>query len=130
MTSTVTGPRSWACTTPSTISPPKGRSCRARVEQPALSDDPILQHGLQLPNSWWEDLAGTLGRVSAADTDRVAVRQQYMDRSASSSADADCGRGGTDEAKAITDIPVTAGLAVASMAQDVPEVKGITKRWE
>ncbi|MER5858197.1 hypothetical protein ABT131_21640 [Streptomyces sp900105245] len=30
--------------------------------------------------SWWEDLAGTLAKVAAVDTDRVAVRQQYMDR--------------------------------------------------
>ncbi|QYX83546.1 hypothetical protein [Streptomyces akebiae] len=48
----------------------------ALVDQPALSDDPVLQ----LPDSWWEDLAGTLEKVAAADTDRVAVRQQYMDR--------------------------------------------------
>lgn len=52
----------------------------ARVDQPVLSDDPILQHDLQLPDSWWADLAGTLAKVSAVDTDRVAVRQQYMDR--------------------------------------------------
>ncbi|WP_328983100.1 hypothetical protein OG258_53545 [Streptomyces mirabilis] len=51
-----------------------------RVDQPALSDDPILQHDFQLPDSWWTDLAGTLEKVSAVDTDRVAVRQQYMDR--------------------------------------------------
>lgn len=51
-----------------------------RVDEPVLSDDPILQHDLQLPDSWWHGLAGTLEKVSAADTDRVAVRQQYMDR--------------------------------------------------
>ncbi|WP_426570380.1 hypothetical protein [Streptomyces canus] len=51
-----------------------------RVDQPVLSDDPILQRDLQLPDSWWTDLAGTLEKVSAVDTDRVAVRQQYMDR--------------------------------------------------
>ncbi|MFH8470859.1 hypothetical protein [Streptomyces sp. NPDC017991] len=51
-----------------------------RVDQPVLSDDPLLQHHLQLPDPWWEDLAGTLEKVAAADTDRVAVRQQYMDR--------------------------------------------------
>ncbi|WP_405776929.1 hypothetical protein [Streptomyces sp. NBC_01538] len=52
----------------------------ARVDQPVLSDDPVLQPHLQLPDSWWEDLAGTLEQVAAVDTDRVAVRQQYMDR--------------------------------------------------
>ncbi|WP_432030810.1 hypothetical protein [Streptomyces sp. 1222.5] len=52
----------------------------ARVEQPVLSDDPVLQRDLPLPDSWWEDLAGTLAKVAAVNTDRVAVRQQYMDR--------------------------------------------------
>ncbi|MFF3487340.1 hypothetical protein ACFYXC_29280 [Streptomyces sp. NPDC002701] len=51
-----------------------------RVDQPVLSDDPVLQRDLQLPDSWWQDLAATLEKVAAADTDRVAVRQQYMDR--------------------------------------------------
>ncbi|MEU9992891.1 hypothetical protein AB0E10_40155 [Streptomyces sp. NPDC048045] len=51
-----------------------------RVDQPVLSDDPILQHDLQLPDSWWTGLAGTLEKVAAVDTDRVAIRQQYMDR--------------------------------------------------
>ncbi|MEU8852765.1 hypothetical protein AB0C70_42625 [Streptomyces sp. NPDC048564] len=52
----------------------------ARVDQPVLSDDPVLQRDLQLPDSWWADLTGTLEKVAAVDTDRVAVRQQYMDR--------------------------------------------------
>ncbi|MBB3080900.1 hypothetical protein FHS41_007454 [Streptomyces violarus] len=52
----------------------------ARVDQPILSGDPILQHDLRLPHSWWTDLAGVLGKVSVAGTDRVAVRHQYMDR--------------------------------------------------
>jgi hypothetical protein len=51
-----------------------------RVDEPVLSGDPILQHELQLPDTWWEDLAGTLEKVAAVDTERVAVRQQYMDR--------------------------------------------------
>ncbi|WP_225840445.1 hypothetical protein [Streptomyces sp. NK08204] len=51
-----------------------------RVDQPVLSDDPILQHEAQLPDSWWQELARTLEKVSAVNTDRVAVRQQYMDR--------------------------------------------------
>jgi hypothetical protein len=52
----------------------------ARVDQPVLSDDPILRHHVQLPDSWWADLTKALEKVSATVTDRVAVRQQYMDR--------------------------------------------------
>ncbi|MGJ5899229.1 hypothetical protein ACSCBZ_45930 [Streptomyces niveiscabiei] len=52
----------------------------ARVDEPVVSDDPILQRDLSLPGSWWNDLAGTLEKVSAVDTDRVAVRQQYIER--------------------------------------------------
>jgi thiamine kinase-like enzyme len=52
----------------------------ARVDQPVLFDDPILQRDLQLPGSWWADLTKVLEKVSATVTDRVAVRQQYMDR--------------------------------------------------
>ncbi|WP_329374555.1 hypothetical protein [Streptomyces sp. NBC_01483] len=52
----------------------------ARVDQPVLSDDPILRHDLQLPDFWWQDLTGALEKVSAVATERVAVRQQYMDR--------------------------------------------------
>ncbi|SFH05322.1 hypothetical protein [Streptomyces mirabilis] len=61
-----------------------GTSYRAelsvRVDEPVLSDDPILQHDLQLPDSWWKELSGSLEKVSAVDTGRVAVRRQYMDR--------------------------------------------------
>lgn len=52
----------------------------ARVDQPVLSDDPVLQRNLQLPGSWWTSLAEVLGKVSATVTDRVAIRQEYMDR--------------------------------------------------
>ncbi|MFF4845842.1 hypothetical protein [Streptomyces collinus] len=52
-----------------------------RVDQPVLSDDPILQ----LPDCGWQELTGTLEKVSAVETDRVAVRQQYMDRRSPSS---------------------------------------------
>ncbi|MDX3698026.1 hypothetical protein PV726_49420 [Streptomyces europaeiscabiei] len=47
----------------------------ARVDQSVLSDDPVLQRGLQLPDSWWQDLAGTLEMVAAVDTDR---RQSWL----------------------------------------------------
>ncbi|MFD9283637.1 hypothetical protein ACFWD7_41425 [Streptomyces mirabilis] len=51
-----------------------------RVDEPVLSDTPVLQHDLPLPGSWFTDLAGVLEKVAAVGTDRVAVRQQYMDR--------------------------------------------------
>lgn len=62
-----------------------GGEVDARGEVPVpglgvLSDGPVLQRDLQLPDSWWENLAGTLAKVAAVDTDRVAVRQQYMAR--------------------------------------------------
>ncbi|MFD8425693.1 hypothetical protein [Streptomyces sp. NPDC059466] len=49
-----------------------------RVEQPVLSAEPILHQGLGLPASWWEELTGTLEKVSAVGTGRVAVREAYM----------------------------------------------------
>ncbi|MFJ8509628.1 hypothetical protein ACIRJQ_38095, partial [Streptomyces avermitilis] len=52
----------------------------ARVDQLVLSDDPILRQDLDLPDSWWEALTGTLEKLSATSTDRVAVREQYMNR--------------------------------------------------
>ncbi|MGW2827355.1 hypothetical protein ACWC24_41245 [Streptomyces sp. NPDC001443] len=51
-----------------------------RVDEPVLSDDPVLRHEEPITDSWWKDLASVLGKVSAVDTDRVAVRQQYMER--------------------------------------------------
>jgi hypothetical protein len=35
---------------------------------------------VQLPDSWWADLTKTLEKASATVTDRIAVRQQYIDR--------------------------------------------------
>ncbi|MGW2641910.1 hypothetical protein [Streptomyces sp. NPDC001348] len=51
-----------------------------RVDEPVLYGDPILQREVQPPDSWWNDLAGTLEKEAAVDTGRVAVRQQYMER--------------------------------------------------
>ncbi|MER5917210.1 hypothetical protein ABT124_44470 [Streptomyces sp. NPDC001982] len=52
----------------------------ARVDEPVLSGEPVLQRGLRLPGSWWAALTCALGKVAAVATDRVAVRQPYMDR--------------------------------------------------
>jgi hypothetical protein len=50
------------------------------LDQPVASADPILRHPLQLPADWWPALDGALEKVAAAVTDRVAVRQAYIDR--------------------------------------------------
>ncbi|MDG9709640.1 hypothetical protein [Streptomyces sp. DH10] len=52
----------------------------ARVSEPVLSDTPILRHDPALPDTWWTDLTHALEKLSAAATDRVAVRTQYMER--------------------------------------------------
>ncbi|MGW3631869.1 hypothetical protein ACWD7F_17165 [Streptomyces sp. NPDC005122] len=52
----------------------------ARVDEPVLSSDPILQHEHQMPDDWWADLTAVLEKVATTTTDRIAVRQQYMDR--------------------------------------------------
>ncbi|MEU0038667.1 hypothetical protein [Streptomyces sp. NPDC006333] len=51
-----------------------------RVEEAVPSADPILRQGLGLPASWWEELAGTLEKLSGIGTGRVAVREAYMAR--------------------------------------------------
>lgn len=42
-----------------------------RVDQPVLSDGPVLQCDLQLPDSWWTDLAGTQEKAAAASRSRL-----------------------------------------------------------
>ncbi|MGW1784534.1 hypothetical protein ACWCQQ_36270 [Streptomyces sp. NPDC002143] len=52
-----------------------GTACRAelsaRVVHPVLSDGPVLECVLQLPESWWTDLTAALEKVSATVTDRA-----------------------------------------------------------
>ncbi|MFF3584506.1 hypothetical protein [Streptomyces mirabilis] len=62
--------------TPSTTASAYRAELSVRVDQPVLSDDPILQHNLRLPDSWWTDLTEALEKASATVTDRVTVRQQ------------------------------------------------------
>lgn len=50
------------------------------LDQLVASADPILRHPLQLSADWWLALDGALEKVAAAVTDRVAVRQAYIDR--------------------------------------------------
>ncbi|MFH8699003.1 hypothetical protein [Streptomyces chartreusis] len=51
-----------------------------RVEEPVLSSAPILHQDLDLPQTWWAQLAETLEKLAAAATDRVTVRTHYMQR--------------------------------------------------
>ncbi|MFD4412453.1 hypothetical protein [Streptomyces sp. NPDC058475] len=51
-----------------------------RVEEPVLSGTPILHQDLDLPETWWAELAETLQKLAVAATDRVTVRTQYMQR--------------------------------------------------
>ncbi|GAA2558022.1 hypothetical protein GCM10010423_69730 [Streptomyces levis] len=51
----------------------------ARVGELILFDDPVLQHDLRLLD-FWGPTSPRLWKVAAADTDRVVVRPQYMDR--------------------------------------------------
>jgi hypothetical protein len=51
------------------------------VSEPTVTTDgPILRHRPDLPGTWWTSLRTALNTVSAVPTDRVAVRQAYLDR--------------------------------------------------
>jgi hypothetical protein len=39
-----------------------------RAELSVRVDQPVLRHDPQLPDSWWQELAGTLAEASAVDT--------------------------------------------------------------
>lgn len=53
----------------------------AFVDSPVCSPDPVLREELELPDAWWAQLRGDLEQLAGARTDRVAVRQEYADRS-------------------------------------------------
>ncbi|MFI6375779.1 hypothetical protein [Streptomyces sp. NPDC050546] len=51
------------------------------VSEPTVTTDgPILRHRPDLSGAWWTSLRTALDTVSAVPTDRVAVRQAYLDR--------------------------------------------------
>ncbi|RSO50554.1 hypothetical protein DMH15_01130 [Streptomyces sp. WAC 06725] len=50
------------------------------VDAPTCAPDPVLRQELDLPASWWASLRTDLERLAAAPTDRVAVRQEWIDR--------------------------------------------------
>ncbi|KAB7833523.1 hypothetical protein [Streptomyces mobaraensis] len=50
------------------------------LDMPVLSADPILRAPADFGPGWWEDLRTVLGTVASTATDRIAVRQEYIDR--------------------------------------------------
>ncbi|MEV4226728.1 phosphotransferase [Streptomyces bobili] len=62
-----------------------GHAYRAELHQyvaePAVSPSPVLHTDPDPPVSWWDSLRADLDYVSKAPTDRVAVRQEWVDRS-------------------------------------------------
>ncbi|MFJ7180250.1 hypothetical protein ACIQXA_28530 [Streptomyces massasporeus] len=50
------------------------------AEPTVTTDSPVLRHHPDLPDVWWVTLRTALDTVSTVATDRVAVRQAYLDR--------------------------------------------------
>ena len=64
----------------------RGYSYRAELSQyvlePVLSPSPVLSAGADVPSgSWWDSLRANLKIVAKTSTDRIAVRQEWVDRS-------------------------------------------------
>jgi phosphotransferase family enzyme len=51
------------------------------VTEPVASPSPVLRTDLEAPSAWWDSLRSDLEYVSSVSTDRVAVRQEWVDRS-------------------------------------------------
>ncbi|MET9365827.1 hypothetical protein ABZX93_33630 [Streptomyces sp. NPDC006632] len=50
------------------------------IEEPVLSTDPVLRQEIELSTTWFTAVRETLTTVAAARTDRLAVRQEWIDR--------------------------------------------------
>lgn len=50
------------------------------VDSPICSPDPVLRQELVLSASWWSSLRTDLARLATVRADRVAVRQEWIDR--------------------------------------------------
>ncbi|MFF3430266.1 hypothetical protein [Streptomyces sp. NPDC002602] len=51
------------------------------VPWPALQrGGPVLEHEADLPNVWWTELRGALTTLAGVSTDRLSVRQNWIDR--------------------------------------------------
>lgn len=53
----------------------------AFVASPVCSTGPVLRDELELPQAWWVSLRADLAQLATIRTGRVAVRQEYVDRS-------------------------------------------------
>lgn len=52
-----------------------------RLPGPSLSPTPVIAENVPtMAAAWWEELRTALGRLSTVRTERVAVRQEYLDR--------------------------------------------------
>ncbi|GAA3056412.1 hypothetical protein GCM10020229_80210 [Kitasatospora albolonga] len=52
-----------------------------RITDPTITTDgPLLRSAPAVGDTWWESLGTTLTAVAAVPTDRVAMRQEYLDR--------------------------------------------------
>jgi hypothetical protein len=50
------------------------------VSEPVLSPDPVMRTEPSLPDAWFDTLRTDLATVAPTPTDRVAVRQEWIDR--------------------------------------------------
>lgn len=50
------------------------------TSDPVCSATPTLHAPIELPDSWWKALASSLDLLAQAPTERVAVRQEWVDR--------------------------------------------------
>jgi thiamine kinase-like enzyme len=50
------------------------------IHESVLSADPVLRQEIELPDTWFTTVRETLTSIAAARTDRVAVRQEWIDR--------------------------------------------------
>lgn len=51
------------------------------INEPTCSPDPVLRTDPDLPATWWDSLKHDLTQVHSMPTSRVAVRQEWVDRS-------------------------------------------------
>ncbi|GAB3117725.1 hypothetical protein GCM10027160_28670 [Streptomyces calidiresistens] len=50
------------------------------LRAPVCSPHPVIRAPLDLPDTWWPDLRADLAVIASTPTDRVAVRQEWIDR--------------------------------------------------
>ncbi|MGP3777153.1 hypothetical protein ACTWJ8_40595 (plasmid) [Streptomyces sp. SDT5-1] len=50
------------------------------VSEPVLAPDPVLHQDLDVTDAWYSGMRTALDTIAGTETDRVAVRQQWIDR--------------------------------------------------